>query len=73
MGYYQRGRDLIGAHNMDILRRIKGDLRVMEYHGLDKVLVYEAERLKRQIKLLEEMELQLSASAALTREAHNAG
>ena len=58
---------------MDILRRIKGDLRIMEYHGLDKVLVYEAEKLKRQIKLLEEVELQLAASAALVREENNAG
>lgn len=50
---------------MDVLRRVKSDLRIMEYHGLDKVLVYEAERLKRQIKLLEEVELQLAASATL--------
>ena len=58
---------------MDILRWAKGNLRVMEYHGLDKLLVYEAEKLKRQIALLEEMELQLAASAALIREEINAG
>lgn len=46
-------------------RQLCGTLAVIQYHGLDGILVHETERLKKRIALLEELEAELEENATL--------
>jgi uncharacterized protein YbaP (TraB family) len=52
--------------------RLRGTLKVMKYHGLDEKLKDEAYRIEQKIALLETVEAQLAACAALFAKAKNA-